>query len=459
MTSARRLRMAAFASLLLVVLAGLAVGVWSRAELSGWAEPEERPGETIGPPSMDCPAEMALVPDGYARMAVDRIGGFLCNLRPYSTARLHVQAFCLDRWEVTIGEFTRCTEAGVCHTPTSTERPLYDYVDYVDPTQADIDPGCNAVLPDHEAYPANCVDAQQASEYCGWLGKRLPSVDEAFRVHREYPSARTRYGNSSELPTWPVGHLNARTSEGDRDVFGALVDEFTATPCEFPFRMSAPLTQSYHELDKGHAEQVRPHSVRVWMGFRCAKLPTSPAQEQAERFGEECPTGMVRAPGGDFLLSGPIRSNDKRPEGRETLRVSVEAFCLDARRVSLKEMARCVASGACPDTGGADLETPCPTLTEEAADPGADCVNWYQASAYCKWVGKRQPSENELAYAKESALGGPWSPTSFEWTGSRSSETLASERNSSSYALGPGDHRPAAPPWYRKKGIGFRCAR
>lgn len=73
-----------------------------------------------------------------------------------------VEAFELDVTEVTVAAYQDCVDRGAC---TAGEA-------------ADYDARCNTGMTGRENHPINCVDWEQASRYCEWGGKRLPSEEE-----------------------------------------------------------------------------------------------------------------------------------------------------------------------------------------------------------------------------------------------------------------------------------------
>ncbi|MBM4374717.1 MAG: SUMF1/EgtB/PvdO family nonheme iron enzyme, partial [Deltaproteobacteria bacterium] len=70
-----------------------------------------------------------------------------------------VDAFCMNRTEVTVAAYAACVSSGKC-TPAVSGRP------------------CNAGVAGREEHPINCVDWNQAKAYCEAEGLRLPTEEE-----------------------------------------------------------------------------------------------------------------------------------------------------------------------------------------------------------------------------------------------------------------------------------------
>jgi formylglycine-generating enzyme required for sulfatase activity len=131
------------------------------------------------------------------------------------------------------------------------------------------------------------------------------------------------------------------------------------------------------------------------------------------------PSPLVELPGGVFEIGSNTYTDYERP----THKVDLAPFSIEATEVTVVQYFRCVSTGACSPAASstqplndsreqaeraAVLSRGCNGQSETDVNHPITCVDWNQAAAYCTWIGRRLPTEEEWEYAAREPDGRFW---------------------------------------------------
>ncbi|MGA3121699.1 MAG: SUMF1/EgtB/PvdO family nonheme iron enzyme [Polyangiaceae bacterium] len=158
--------------------------------------------------------------------------------------------------------------------------------------------------------------------------------------------------------------------------------------------------------------------------------PASPARAGVARVPVVSEGGMLRLPGGRFIM-GSLNARSPANE-RPSRPATVAAFWMDRTEVTVGAYRTCVDAQTCDRPSRSS-----PNCTYDSGDRElpVSCVHWRDADAYCRFVQKRLPTEAEWEYAAHGTL-----PVGFPWGGNSSCSnaiTLINDQSAKSCAPSP----------------------
>ena len=113
--------------------------------------------------------------------------------------RVYLDAYWIDRTEVTNARFAQCLAAGACR-PKVYDTETKAYTAY-------------AVHPDYRDYPALIYEDEAARAYCQWAGRRLPTEAEWEKAARGTDERRYPWGNEIDCTHAAYAECNVKTAQ------------------------------------------------------------------------------------------------------------------------------------------------------------------------------------------------------------------------------------------------------
>ena len=334
--------------------------------------------------------------------------------RPVHT--VYLNAFWIDETEVTNAMYAQCVADGKCKLPTSTaSNSRENYYGN----------------PEYDNYPVIYVSWDDATTYCEWAGRRLPteaewekaaSWDEVNQTKAIYPwgdSIDCSLANYANQGSDCVGEtVSVGSYEGGRSQYGAYdmtgnVWEWTSSlyqpyPYEATDGREDPISLDLRVLRGGSwrnlASDVRSanrfkfdHSNTFpYVGFRCADSPKDGMV-------------MVHVPAGEFTMGNNAEESfadcqkarsdcdlDWFKDEEPPHSVYLDAYWIDQTEVTNAMYAQCVADGSCDSPSSIRSATRDYYYgNPEYIDYPVVYVSWQDAASYCEWTGRRLPTEAE----------------------------------------------------------------
>lgn len=153
----------------------------------------------------------------------------------------------------------------------------------------------------------------------------------------------------------------------------------------------------------------------------------------AEPFPTKTNMEMALIPAGSFLMGINGQDLDQRPQHE----VYLDAYWMDLTEVTNKQYLTCVDDGGCKSPGEAQYYR-----DQELSNHPVAYVTWQDALDFCRWAGKRLPTEAEWEKAARGSDG-----RIFPWGNSPANERLANYDDNVNKTTPVGSYPAGASPY------------
>jgi formylglycine-generating enzyme required for sulfatase activity len=360
---------------------------------------------------------MVLVPAGKFTMGSDRVD----DERPIHD--VYLDAFYIDRYEVTNSYYKTCVTEGVCEVPQ--DRNHYDNLGYAN-------------------HPVVNVDWSMAKTFCEWRGARLPTEAEWEKAARGTDNRIYPWGNSISSEeanydnyvkdTKDVGSYRQSVSPyGAYDMAGNVWEWVADWYSKDYYLYFGSNNSNPQGPPSGEDRVVRggswsdpggtrsaargvdpPSRAFNDIGFRCvskvAMPPTAVASDLPVHITDTRSVNMALIPAGEFTMG----STQGDPSEEPVHNVYLDAFYMDVYEVTNALYKVCVDTGVCNAPESTDSATRNPYYGNAQYDNyPVIYITWGMAKSYCEWRGARLPTEAEWEKASRGTDGRtyPWGET------------------------------------------------
>lgn len=153
-------------------------------------------------------SEMVNIPAGGFMMGCNETVDKDCPALEKPYHKVSLDAYKIDKYEVTAGEYKECIKAGACNNTDPKEPHFITVKDNM---------RCNIDSSNGDNYPANCVSWFGASAFCKWKGRKLPTEAQWEYAARGTDGRKYPWGNTPPDPNTAVWNSDATQPVGSKE--------------------------------------------------------------------------------------------------------------------------------------------------------------------------------------------------------------------------------------------------